>query len=190
MTWTGDEGCEGAVVCTERLRLGVEGGIRGLVWDSNEGGGRGGGEASLEVCIETGDCALLCDGVKGAANDWAGMLRVGGVGEDRVGDAGDSGAGRTDNDLRGCTENGMRFEGEAWFALLIRATAEGGTGVCWGCGDFTGLAGRGDVPAEDALLLLEFARRRPDALGVRWCPKVGRPGVGRRCCQKLVQNTG
>ncbi len=66
----------------------------------------------------------------------------------------------------------MRFVGEGWFVLLIRVT-EGGAGVvgagAWGVdGAFAGLIGRGDVPAEEALLLVELARRRPDALGVRW----------------------
>ena len=94
--------------------------------------------------------------------------------------------------MRGCIDKaGIRFVGEGWFALLIRVV-EGGAGVvgagAWGVdGAFAGLVGRGDVPAEEALLLVELVRRRPDALGVRWWLKAGRtPGAGRRYNNKVV----
>ena len=99
-----------------------------------------------------------------------------------MGDEGGSPGERTDNDLRGCTERvEIRFVGEGWFPLLIREVL--GVVDAWGVADgLAGLVGRGEVPAEDALLLVELARRRPDALGERLWPKAGRtPGGGRRC---------
>lgn len=108
-------------------------------------------------------------------------MRAAGEGDARMGDDGVSPGERNDSDLRGCTERvETRFVGEGWFALLIRVVL--GVVNVWGVPvGLAGLVGRGEVPAEDALLLLELARRRPDALGERLWPKAGRtPGGGRR----------
>lgn len=108
------------------------------------------------------------------------MVRPAGEGDARMGDDGVSPGERSDNDLRGGIERpGIRLVGEGWFTLLIRVAL--GVVDAWGvAGGLAGLAGRGDVPAEDALLLVELARKRPDALGERLWPKGGRTaGAGR-----------